>query len=275
MTMTDKEFTEVETQIREARLRADQEKTQMMQNQIFDQANGKSTIAEQLDMGEELDRIDNLLRGFVLEKNESTGETNWVKPTENKDTIVLSDYGVHLIRNTIAWYLNKNTLLSNYDEATINRKMKDFAMDLNDTIFMEYEKVFQYPSLEDCKKVLNERLKNKKEVKLYSLELLGKTVTKDEEEKIQKEILAEVEPIIEKELLKIKEQIIKDKLKRYWLLLRVVQDAVHSTYLRAWKGQERTTLRQHINITETRGSIIAPPNNPSAPSPLSFLRRKR
>ena len=36
---------------------------------------------------------------------------------------------------------------------------------------------------------------------------------------------------------------------------RFVQDSVHSSYNRAWKGQERRTLREHIHITESKGGI--------------------
>ena len=71
--------------------------------------------------------------------------------------------------------------------------------------------------------------------------------------------------------LEVKEQIIKDKLKRFMILLRTVQDAVHSTYLRAWKGQERTTLRQHIHISESRGGSIQP-QQPTKMNPLNWMR---
>ena len=270
--MTDDEFKEVERQIKEARLSADQTKTHQIQDSLYNPQE-KSMISEQLDLGSELDRIDYLLRGFTLKRNKETGESYWDEP-DDPDMVILSEYGIHLIRNTIAWYMNKNTLLSNYDEATINKKMFDFANDLNDTIFMEYEKVFQYPTLEQCKTVLNERLRQKRELKIYALEVIRRENLDDKEkEKIEQEILKQVEPIIEKELTKIKEQIIKSKLKRFLLLVREVQDAVHSTYLRAWKGQERTTLRQHIHISETKGGLMPQQNH--SPNPFSFLGRKK
>jgi len=158
MTLSQDNMAQYENYIKEAQLRADEEKIRGDQQEVMIAANDKSMIAEQLDLGEELERIDYLLRGYVIERNDETGETAWVKP-EDKDMIILSDYGVHLIRNTIAWYLNKNTLLSNYDDKTINVKMEDFASDLNDTIFMEYEKVFQYPTFDECKVILQERIK--------------------------------------------------------------------------------------------------------------------
>lgn len=209
----------------------------------------KGMIKDQLDLSEELERIEHLLKGEVLTKDEVTGDYKWKSP-EDSELILLSDYGIHLILNTITWYINKNTLLSNYEEDVILSKMEDFSTDLADTIFMEYEKVFSYPTFDDCKKVLEERIKTKTELRKFAIELTGETAS---EEKIRNELMDEIEGRIDKEIQKIKEQIIKNKLKRFMLLLRVIQDAVHSTYLRAWKGQERRTLRQHIHVSETQG----------------------
>ena len=203
-------------------------------------------VKEQLSLAVELTNIENLLKGKVLDS-----ETEKWLPAPSSNMIILTDYGVHLIMNTIMFYLNKNTLLSNYDEDTIKQKMEDFATSLTDTIFMEYEKVFQYPTFEECKEVLNERIKRKTELRVFSLELIGKTADK---KTIEKEFLDEIESKVENEINKIKEQIIKNKLKRFELIIREVQDAVHSTYLRAWNGQERRTLRQHIHISETMGN---------------------
>jgi hypothetical protein len=149
--------------------------------------------------------------------------------------------------------------------------MEDFASDLNDTIFMEYEKIFQYPTLQDCKGILLERIQQKKDIKVFAMELLGKKVSEEDKQKIEDKLLLEIEPIIERELRKIKEQVIKNKLKRFMIIIREVQDAVHSTYLRAWKGQERTTLRQHIQISETKGGYQM---QPSSSGVFDWMKRK-
>jgi len=268
--MDEAELERVSQLVRGSQLAAEEEKLKSTQQEAMFGHQEKSMITEQLDLGDELDRIDYLLRGYTIEHNPETGASKWVKP-ETNDMILLSDYGVHLIRNTIAWYMNKNTLLSNYDDETILTKMEDFAEALNDTIFMEYEKVFQYPTLEDCKRLLMERLQSKKDIRIFSLELLGKKQTDKEKQIIEDKILKDIEPIIERELGKIKEQIIKNKLKRFMLLIRTIQDAVHSTYLRAWKGQERTTLRQHISISETKGGYQL---TPTSSGPFDWLKRK-
>ena len=258
--------------LRESQLRAESEKIKNVQQEVMLQQQDASIIREQLDLGEELVRIDYLLRGYSYERDEETGEDKWVPPKDN-DMIILSDYGIHLIRNTIAWYLNKNTLLSNYDEDTILHKMEDFASDLNDTIFMEYERVFLYPTFEDCKRVLNERIEHKKDVRVYALEILGIQISHNEREKIRKDILKELEPTLEKELEKIKAQLMKNKLKRYLMIIRKVQDAVHSTYNRAFGGQERKTLREHIHISETKGMPSMPQQ--SRGGLFGFFSRKK
>lgn len=227
--------------------------TKQIQQQAYWQDQEKSMIKDQLDLSEELDRIEHLLRGHILKRDDFKGDY-WEEP-EDKDMIVLSEYGIHLIMNAVSWYINKNTLLSNYDDKTILTKMEDFATDLADTVFMEYEKVFQYPTFEDCKKILMERIDYKTKMKMFTYEVLGQEADK---EQITQEIMDDMQGRIEKEIQKIKEQIIKNKLKRFLILIRTVQDAVHSTYNRSWKGEERRTLREHIHISEARGMNFTP-----------------
>ena len=241
--MNEEEIATRQQEIDIARLGLAQQEQQNQQEQRYTEPQETSMIKEQLDLGEELERIDYLLRGFTLERGE------WKAPT-TQDLVVLSEYGVHLIRNTIAWYLNKNTLLSNYDEDTILTKMLDFSNDLNDTIFMEYEKVFQYPTTKECITVLEERIQKRAEIAQYALKLVGKDSNLEE---IKREKIKEIEDRIENEIEKIKEQIIKSKLKRFLMVMRQVQDAIHSTYLRALHGTERSSLRRHMSVTETKG----------------------
>jgi len=209
----------------------------------------RGMIREQLDLGEELEKIENLLRGRILE-DDGTGNRVWKNPTD-AELIILSEYGIQLILNTITWYINKNTLLSNYDEATILIKMEDFALALADRVFMNYEKVFKYPTDKECQDLLKDRITKKTEQRAFQLGLHGQKGDKD---KIFSNFLKGVD--LEVETTKIREQIIKNKLKGFELLIRVVQDAVHSTYLRALKGQERRSLRQHMHISESSGSNL-------------------
>lgn len=265
----EKTMQEYQERVRQAEIDASQSRTQTQQSQqqLMLEEKDKSMIKEQLDLDEEIQRIEFLLKGYVSQRNEN-GEQVY-ELSNNPDMIVLSDYGVQLILDTVTWYLNKNTLLSNYDEATINSKMEDFASDLNDDIFMSYEKVFKYPTLEECKDELKRRVQMRINIKKFAGELADKKLNEDE---IEAEILKEMEGTIERELATIKAQKMKDKLKRFGMIMRKIQDAVHSTYLRAWKGQERTTLRTHMNISETRGmpQIVQQKGG----SPLDFFRRR-
>jgi len=219
------------------------------QQEAFMQNNEGSMVKEQLDLSEEIARIDYLIKGYSLEPN-AQGELVWVKPVNN-DMVIFTEYGIHLIRNTICWYLNKNLLLSNFDDATIRKKMWDFTNDLIDTIFMEYDKVFLYPDVKECIAVLKDRIDKQTEIAVYAKEVAGLEAN---EKEIRAEKFSAIENKIELELEKIKQTIIKNKLKRYMITIRVIQDAVHATYMRAWKGLERGTLRQHTHISETRGN---------------------
>ena len=219
-----------------------------LQQEAFNSQEEKSMVKDQLDLTEEISRIDYLIKGYSLEPNKD-GKLVWIEPTD-KDMIIFSEYGIHLIRNTICWYLNKNLLLSNFDEETIKKKMWDFTNDLIDTIFMEYDKVFLQPTVDDCINVLKERIARKVKISMYALDKAGK---KANEKDLINEKFAEIEDRIEDEIDKIKQTLIKNKLKRYVLIVRTIQDAIHATFMRAWKGQERATLRQHVHISENRG----------------------
>lgn len=234
-----------------AKVEAGQQGLARMQEQVFMAQEDKGMIKEQLDLTEEITRIDYLIKGYSLEPNLG-GALAWVKPA-NKEMIIFSDYGIHLIRNTIGWYLNKNLLLSNFDEATIRKKMWDFTNDLIDTIFMECEKVFLQPTVQDCIDTLKKRIKKSTEISCYAREVAG--ISYDEKE-IMKEKFDELEDRIEVELEQIRQQIVKSKLKRFILIVRTIQDAIHATYMRAWKGIERSSLRQHTTISENRGMPI-------------------
>jgi hypothetical protein len=247
-----------------------QNQNNTMRNQqelMLDEAN-RSMAKDQLDLSEELERIEHLLRGHVIEYDKE-GNRVWTAPKDS-DMIVLSEYGIHLILNTITWYINKNTLLSNYTEETILSKMEDFSTALADVIYMEYERIFEYPSFEDLKTKFNDRIKLKTDMRMYAGELAKIKLNKEIE---QEKILKQYEGRIEAELEKIKLQVIKDKLKRFEILIRCIQDSVHSTYLRAYKGMERRTLREHFHTTESIGGFNQ--QKTTAWTPLNWLRSKK
>jgi len=112
---------------------------QIGQSSIFGNTSEQNLIQYQLDLREELERIDHLLRGHQLKYDEE-GNLKWVEPTDDSMK-PFNDKGVQIIMNVISFYLNRNTILSNYSEDMINWKMKDLGDELADLIFMKYEEM--------------------------------------------------------------------------------------------------------------------------------------
>ncbi len=239
----------------------------VQQDIMASQLRGEETnlVKEQLSLNDELETIEHLLRGHIL-KADKFGIQQWVAPVD-KSMVILTEHGVHLIMNTIMFYLNKNTLLSNYKEDLINKKMEDFALALNDALFMESDLAFVQPTSSDAVEKYEMQLDLKIKNEIAMAKIQGVAILYEER---RKEVLKQVD--VPKTIASLKEQMKKDKLKRFELITREVQDAVHSTYLRAWNGQERRTLRQHIHISESTG---ATPPSPSRvhKTPMSFFRR--
>ena len=124
-----------------------QERNIGSQKDMILQERNESLAVQQLDMSEELERMDNLLRGRIQKRN-SKGEIVWVEP-KDKTSICLDGRGVQFILNSMSFYLNKNTLLSNYDEDTINKKMEDYSESLADVLFMRSHIYFLEPNYEE------------------------------------------------------------------------------------------------------------------------------
>ncbi len=109
------------------------------QSSFFSPQSETNLIQWQLDLNEELERIDHLLRGHVI-KRDNDGNEYWAE-AKDKEFMTLNDYGVQLLMNVISFYLNRNTILSNYDEETINWKIKDLGDEIADLIFLKYEEM--------------------------------------------------------------------------------------------------------------------------------------
>jgi len=105
-------------------------------NSMFGGYESENMIKWQLELDNILERIDHMLRGDKIKFE--NGHLLW-NPTENEKSKVFNDYGVTEIMKILAMYLNRNTILSNYDEPTINLKMFDLGNELADLIFLKYE----------------------------------------------------------------------------------------------------------------------------------------
>jgi hypothetical protein len=242
---------QIQNEIDNARLNRDRANLSRQQLDTFLDKEEKSMVDSQLDLSDQITRIDYLLKGYSLQPDEQ-GNLVWTAPV-SEDMKVFSDYGIQLVMNTICFYLNKNTLLSNFSEEEIRQKMLEFTKELIWAVFMNYDKVFKYPSVEECIVMIKARLAKQTSITKYAYELQGRTDITAEQIYAQK--IAQIEDKIELEIEKGKQSLIKEKLKRFPLLVRVIQDTVHSTYQRALNGQERESIRTHMSISETKGNV--------------------
>ena len=108
-------------------------------NTQFNQNQDSNLIIWQLELDNILERIEHLLRGDVVVED-GEGNASYEAPTDTS-LIILNDYGVKLIMNVISFYLNRNTILSNYNSERINDILFDVGYELSDTIYINYEKM--------------------------------------------------------------------------------------------------------------------------------------
>lgn len=187
----------------------------------------KNLVQYQLDFKEELDKIFHFLSGHEIK--EQNGEQIWVDPEDDRLKI-FSPYGVKTIMNVLSMYLNRNTLLSFYDDKTIRWKVRDLGIELSDLFLNRYEALIFYPSPEE----------------LFDL---YKPIIKSEELQITEEELYEKCVYWSQEELKTKERHIP-------IIALALIDMVHSAYGRAFMGKERKSLGERgININQNNNGM--------------------
>ena len=208
----------------------------------------KNLAESQLDVEETLTKINHLLKQDVLKVN-SQGILEWAEISDIKKRI-LTDEGVDKIMQVMQSYINKETLLSNFDEKMIARRMLEFSLSFSALIFLKYEIFFRSPSMKECKEILQERIKQKVETKKMTSQIFKKEFN---EEAVEKEILNDLEPRMDYEIEKIKKEQTKINLREFEMLFTQLKALVESIHNRAWKGEERGSLRRHFNISEVIG----------------------
>jgi len=219
-------------------------------NQLqYQMEESEMNLAEaQLDVEQTLTRINHLLKQDVLRPNDK-GVMNW-EAIEDTKKRVLTDEGVDRIMQVMQSYINKETLLSNFDDVTIARRMLEFSLAFNGLIFLKYEVFFRSPSLVECREILQDRIDDKISMKKMYAEILKKGF---DEVETEKQILKEVECRMEYELQKIKQERTKLNLREFEMIFVQLKALIESTHNRAWKGEERGSLRRHFNISEVIG----------------------
>ncbi len=223
-----------------------QNQNQQMQYQMEEVE--KNLAEAQLDCEETLTKIYHLLKQDSLKPN-AQGVLEWQSIKDEKKR-VLTEEGVDKIMQIMQTYINKETLLSNFDEKMIARRMLEFSLAFNALIFLKYEIFFRSPSLEECNELLRDRIDKRVKKKVMDLELMQREV---DEQEIRRVILDELEPQIEYETNKIKQEQTKLNLREYEMIFTQLKALVESTHNRAWKGEERGSLRRHFNISEVIG----------------------
>jgi len=208
----------------------------------------KNLAEAQLDVEDTLVKINHLLKQDVLKVNDE-GILEWQGITDQKKR-VLTDEGVDKIMQVIQSYINKETLLSNFDDKMILRRMLEFSLSFSALLFLKYEVFFRSPSLNECKEILQERIDEKIKRRRMTAEILEKEF---DEKETKKEILKEVEERMEYEIQKIKQEQTKLNLREFEMIFVQLKALVEATHNRAWKGEERGSLRRHFNISEVIG----------------------
>ena len=205
---------ELETQLEEQN--GINKKLHSAQMSLFGTANDENLIKWQLDLREDLERIYHLLRGDEIKEDEK-GNTFYVPP-QNDESKPFNEFGVQVIMNIMSFYLNRNTILSNYDTETINWKVYDFGLELSDLIFNRYEEMMMTTTFEKEFKRIYSR--NLIEYKNSSYGILVKVNGKKKMVPISEKMVAIVNKRLDEHLL--------GKMKMYPMIVRELVDSVHS-----------------------------------------------
>lgn len=96
----------------------------------------ESLVKWQLELNDILERAEHILKGDV--PTFDNGQMVW-KPNPNLQDNVLNETGVKAILKILAMYVNRNTILSDYENEEIRWKVLDFGKRVNNLLFMKGE----------------------------------------------------------------------------------------------------------------------------------------
>lgn len=202
---------------------------------IFAGSEAGNLIQYQLDLSEEKEKIDHLLRGHEL-KRDAEGNEYWAEPSDPLQKS-LTNYGVEKLMNIVNFYLSRNIILSNYDNETIMSKMKDIGWEISDTVFLEYEFIFYKPRVKDFIE------RDKKLIKAI-IDKYPKPIAK-------KKILHLI-----KRYDSLSDIYFRKNCRQYSIICRMLIDAIHSAYNRALNGEERASLRKAMMVHQNQSDPI-------------------
>lgn len=107
-----------------------------MQN-MFAISQNENLIKWQLSIEEELARIEHLLRRHIPSIDENHNVIYIESPTTPP---IFNEEGIQEILNILAWYLNKNIILSNYEKEEIQLRVYQFHSTFSNFIFLNAKK---------------------------------------------------------------------------------------------------------------------------------------
>lgn len=96
-----------------------------------------AVVEWQLNLDKELELIHHQIRGHIIVRDDD-GNEKWEAP-EDEEQALLNEKGAQEMEKIIRNYLNKNLLLSDFDQATINERVKQFAHRLRRFLYLNYE----------------------------------------------------------------------------------------------------------------------------------------
>lgn len=218
------------------------------QAQYYRDEQERSMTEAQLDCNTTLTNLYHQLRQDTFQVG-GEGVNDW-EEIKDKKKRRLTDDGLNRIMELMSFYVNKESLLSNFSEDQINSIMLRFRLAFSANILMRYKLYFRQPNFEECKDIFKDRIGEKIKLKMFAGELVGIEL---EEEEVKQKILNEYENKMEYEINKIKEEKTKEMLSEFELLFEQLSHLVYATLNRAWKGEERGSIRRHTNISEVVG----------------------
>jgi hypothetical protein len=212
------------------------------QQSAFMSGANDNLIKWQLELDNILERAEHILRGDKLVTE--GGHLIWRKQ-DNPINEILNDYGVQEVMRILSMYLNRNTILSDYDAEEIREKVLDFGRELNDLFFMKYEEMGLTVKFEQAFQ--------------HIFETTDKLIFSKDGRKITVAIrtsngLIQFLELSENQINDIdleRERLSLEKRKNYPMLVREIVDIVHSAYKRALEGGERRSLREARQVTQT------------------------
>ena len=219
------------------------------QNQQYFLEEREKNLAEaQLECEKTLTKIFHKLKQDILQPTDD-GRMEWIPIDPEKRTF--TDELVNKCMSVMETYINKETLLSNFDTEIINQRMLAFCLALNGNLYGKYEIYFRVPTLEECHAELEAEINKKVETRKISNQLMG---IEQNEKEIRQDVIKEYGASMEDEIKRILDSKMAENLREYELLFTQLKAIVEATHHRAFRGEERGSLRRHTSISEVLGN---------------------